>query len=84
MKCTQLGQCFADIYFHGSGRSLHCESSLLPKYCLEHLIELHTCLGCDRWKASSIASDTVRLSKRTFFLRSGSDYLAKYCLGGLS
>ena len=26
--------------------SLHCESSLLPKQCLEDLAELHTSLGC--------------------------------------
>ena len=62
--------------------SLHCESSSLPNHCLEDLVELHTCLGYDSWKASGIASDTVALSTRTFSLRRGSDYMAKRCLGG--
>ena len=53
--------------------SLHCESSSLPKHCLEDLVELHSCLSCGSWKASGIASDTLPLSTRTFSLRRGSD-----------
>ena len=52
--------------------SLHCESSSLPKHCLEDLVQLYSCLGCDSWEASGIASDTVRLPNPTFSLRLGS------------
>ena len=41
--------------------SLHCESSSIPKHCLEDPVQLYSCLDCDSLEASGIASDTVRL-----------------------
>ena len=51
--------------------SLHCESSSLPKHCLEDIVELHTCrLGCDSWKASGGG----RVVKALGFGAEGSDF----------
>ena len=53
--------------------SLHCESSSVPKHCLEDPVQLYSWLGCESWEASGIASDTVRLPIPTFSLRRRSD-----------
>ena len=34
--------------------SLHCESSSVPKHCLEDPVQLYSCLACDSWEASGI------------------------------
>ena len=74
-NCTEVWELFLTF---GLGTSLFVECILTvfvyaQSYCLEDLVGLHTCLGCDSWKASGIASDAVLLSNRTFSIRRGSD-----------
>ena len=52
---------YTSIYFIYAQTKLHCESSELPKHCLEDTVQFYSCLGCDSWEASGIASDTVQL-----------------------
>ena len=52
---------------------LHCDSSSVPMHCLEDPVQLYSCLGCNSWEASGIASDTVLLPNPMFSLRRGSD-----------
>ena len=50
--------------------SLHCESSSVPKHCLEHPVQLYSCLACDSWEASDILTSCFIYGEKWHPIRS--------------